>query len=81
MASFPVVTSSLPMFSKMANEAPMCQLQPQDRRTPSLSPQDHHKGGVMLTAQMGSLKPARLAFLCSGLGQGKQASLVTRPCG
>lgn len=60
-------------------KAALCQLQPQDHRTPSFFPQDH-QSAVMSTAQMGLTEPFQAGVSVSGLSQGRRAPLVAQLC-
>lgn len=78
-ASFPVVISFLPAFSKIAYEAPMCQLQPQTRATPSLFPQDHQPGCFLAHCTDGFAEACRLGFLSLFLAWVQEGSLPWSP--
>lgn len=81
-ASFPVVLSFLPTFSRIAYEAPMYQLQPQDHGTPFLLPQDHGKACLMPIVQMGhrGLTGECFSSFVSCTRQRRQAHLITWRC-
>lgn len=81
--SFPAVISFLPIFSGIAYDALIYQLQSQDHGTPPLLPQDPGKGRFMPIVQMDHLgRPGWcFSFSVSGLGQGRQAPLDTWPWG
>lgn len=78
-----MVISFLSIFSRMAYEVLMYQMQSQDHGTPPLLSQDPGKGCFMPIVQMDHLGLPGwcFSFSVSGLGQGRQTPLDTWPCG